>query len=54
MLASKDGRQPASMPHLERSMFKWNWAHYPEGRGDDISPWIEAFINARKWLEGKQ
>ena len=51
MLASKDGRHLATMPHLERSMFKWNWAHYPEGRGDDISPWIQAFINARKWLE---
>ena len=54
MLASKDGRHLATMPHMERSVFKWNWAHYPEGRGDDISPWIEAFVNARKWLEGHQ
>ena len=54
MLASKDGRHLATMPQMERSIFKWNWAHYQEGRRDDISPWIEAFINARKWLEGNQ
>jgi phosphoribosylformylglycinamidine synthase len=51
MLASPDGRHLATMPHLERSIFRWNWANYPEGREDDISPWIEAFVNARKWLE---
>jgi phosphoribosylformylglycinamidine synthase len=32
-------------------MFPWNWAHYPEGRTDAISPWIQAFVNARVWLE---
>lgn len=53
MIASADGRHLATMPHIERSIFKWNWANYPAGRGDDISPWIEAFVNARKWLEGK-
>lgn len=51
MLASSDGRHLATMPHLERSMFRWNWAHYPVDRKDDISPWIKAFVNARIWLE---
>ncbi|MEL6842323.1 MAG: phosphoribosylformylglycinamidine synthase subunit PurQ, partial [Bacteroidota bacterium] len=52
MIASADGRHLATMPHLERSIFRWNWANYPKGREDVISPWIEAFVNARKWLEG--
>lgn len=51
MLASADGRHLVTMPHIERSIFRWNWANYPTDRQDDISPWIEAFINARKWLE---
>ncbi len=52
MLASKDGRHLAMMPHLERSTFPWNWAYYPSNRAKDIvSPWLEAFVNARKWLE---
>lgn len=51
MLASADGRHLVTMPHVERSMFRWNWANYPNGRQDDISPWITAFISAREWLE---
>ncbi|MEO5979857.1 MAG: phosphoribosylformylglycinamidine synthase [Chryseolinea sp.] len=51
-LASKDGRHLAIMPHIERSLFPWNWAHYPlDRRGDKVSPWIEPFINARAWVE---
>lgn len=51
-LCSKDGRHLAMMPHLERSIFPWQWAHYPENRkNDEVSPWIEAFVNARKWIE---
>ncbi len=54
MIASRDGRHLATMPHFERSMFRWNWANYPvERKGDDISPWVEAFLNARRWLEGR-
>jgi phosphoribosylformylglycinamidine synthase len=50
-LCSKDGRHLAIMPHIERSLFPWNWGYYPAGRkNDQISPWIEAFINARKWF----
>lgn len=51
MLCSDNGRHLVMMPHIERSIFQWNWAYYPEGRTDDVSPWIEAFVNARKWLE---
>jgi len=53
MMASDDGRHLITMPHIERSTFQWNWANYPDGRNDEVSPWIEAFVNARKWLEEK-
>jgi len=50
-LCSKDGRHLAIMPHIERSLFPWNWAYYPsERKNDQISPWIEAFTNAREWV----
>ncbi|MCS6972959.1 MAG: phosphoribosylformylglycinamidine synthase [Cyclobacteriaceae bacterium] len=53
-LCSADGRHLAIMPHLERSLFPWNWAWYPYSRkADKVSPWVEAFVNARKWLEQK-
>ncbi len=53
-LHSKDGRHLAIMPHLERSLFPWNWANYPKNReNDEISPWIEAFVNAREWVKKK-
>ncbi len=51
-LYSKDGRHLAIMPHIERSLFPWNWGYYPRDRKDDeISPWIEAFVNAREWIK---
>jgi phosphoribosylformylglycinamidine synthase len=53
MMASNDGRHLVMMPHIERSMFQWNWANYPEGRTDEVSPWHEAFVNAREWIEKK-
>ncbi len=50
-ICSDDGRHLAIMPHLERAIRPWNWAYYPEQRTDDeISPWIEAFVNAREWI----
>jgi phosphoribosylformylglycinamidine synthase len=51
MLADSSGRHLVMMPHLERSTFSWNWAYYPKNRKDEVTPWLEAFINARKWLE---
>lgn len=52
-LCSNDGRHLAIMPHLERSLFAWNWPYYPnERKGDEVSPWIEVFVNAREWVKG--
>ncbi len=51
MMCTPDGRHLVTMPHIERSIFPWNWAYYQPGRDDEVSPWIEAFVNARKWLE---
>ena len=53
-IASADGRHLAMMPHLERAIFPWQQANYPaDRRKDDITPWVEAFVNARKWIESK-
>ncbi|WP_367866824.1 phosphoribosylformylglycinamidine synthase [Pedobacter sp. WC2423] len=51
MLSDQTGRHLVMMPHIERSLFQWHWANYPEGRKDEVSPWIEAFVNARKWID---
>ena len=51
MLCDKTGRHLVTMPHIERSTFPWNWAHYPKDRVDEVSPWLQAFVNAREWLE---
>lgn len=53
MMTDKTGRHLVTMPHIERSTFQWNWANYPKDRKDEVSPWLEAFINARKWIENK-
>ena len=51
-ICSADGRHLAMMPHPERAIFPWQNAYYPaDRRGDDVTPWIEAFVNARKWIE---
>ncbi|MEP0303509.1 MAG: phosphoribosylformylglycinamidine synthase subunit PurQ, partial [Maribacter dokdonensis] len=50
MLCDKTGRHLVTMPHIERSIFPWNWAHYPEDRNDEVSPWVTAFINAKEWI----
>ena len=54
-ICSADGRHLAMMPHPERSIFPWQCAYYPSGRikSDQVTPWIEAFVNARKWVEEK-
>ena len=53
-ICSKDGRHLAMMPHLERAIFPWQNAWYPlDRRADEVTPWIEAFVNARKWVEEK-
>ena len=50
MLCSEDGRHLVTMPHIERSIFKWNWAYYKDGREDIVSPWLIAFENAKNWI----
>lgn len=52
-ICSADGRHLAMMPHLERALRPWNWAYYPSGTPraeDEVTPWIEAFVNAREWI----
>jgi phosphoribosylformylglycinamidine synthase len=52
-IASPDGRHLAIMPHLEDSILPWQWAWYPpERKEDEVTPWTEAFVNARRWIEG--
>ena len=51
MLCDKTGRHLVTMPHIERSTFPWNWAHYLSDRNDEVSPWLQAFVNARVWVE---
>ncbi|WP_299247993.1 phosphoribosylformylglycinamidine synthase [uncultured Aquimarina sp.] len=51
MMCDTTGRHLVMMPHIERSTFQWNWANYQKDRQDDVSPWIEAFVNARLWIE---
>lgn len=51
-IASADGRHLAMMPHLERAIFPWQCGFYPDShRNDEVTPWIDAFVNARKWIE---
>jgi phosphoribosylformylglycinamidine synthase len=55
MMTDKTGRHLVTMPHIERSTFPWNWANYPEyNQNDEVSPWLEAFVNARKWIESQK
>lgn len=53
MMCDKTGRHLVTMPHIERSTFPWNWAHYPTDRNDKVSPWLEAFINAKLWVDNQ-
>jgi phosphoribosylformylglycinamidine synthase len=54
MMCDETGRHLVMMPHIERSLFQWHWANYPKGRKDEVTPWMEAFVNARKWIEGQK
>jgi phosphoribosylformylglycinamidine synthase len=53
-VCSSDGRHLALMPHPERAIFPWQCGYYPDERkGDEVTPWIEAFVNARRWIENQ-
>ena len=51
MMCDTTGRHLVMMPHIERSLFQWHWANYPQGRKDQVSPWMQAFVNAKNWIE---
>lgn len=53
-LASADGRHLCMMPHLERAIFPWQCSYYPAAHNnDEVTPWIQAFINAYNWVKAK-
>ena len=50
-LTSADGRHLAIMPHPERSIYPQQCGFYPRDRRTDaVTPWMEAFANAYRWL----
>ena len=54
-ICSADGRHLAMMPHLERDIFPWQNAWYlADRKTDEITPWMEAFVNARVWIENQK
>ena len=51
------GRPPFSHDASpERAIFPWQCGYYPADRkeNDEVTPWIEAFVNARKWIENNK
>lgn len=54
-VCSANGRHLAMMPHLERTIFPWQNAYYPFAyRKHEVTPWMEAFVNAREWVKNKK
>lgn len=53
-IASADGRHIAMMPHPERAIFPWQCGYYPNRASDEVTPWMEAFVNARIWVQQQQ
>ena len=54
-ICSADGSHLAMMPHLERAIFPWQNAWYlADRKTDEITPWMEAFVNARVWIENQK
>ena len=54
-VCSNNGRHLVMMPHLERSIFPWQWAFYAAGREkDEACPWLKAFVNAGNWLKNQK
>lgn len=50
-ICSADGRHLCMMPHPERAMFPWQCGYYPtDHRNDEVTPWIQIFINAKNWI----
>jgi phosphoribosylformylglycinamidine synthase len=36
---------------MKRSAFQLKWAHYSKDRNHEVTPWYEAFVNAKKWID---
>ena len=55
-ICSSDGRHLAMMPHLERAFLPWQCGYYPTERktSDQVTPWIEAFVNAYNWVKNQK
>ncbi len=50
-MRDKTIRHLVMMPPMERSTFHRNWTLYIERvQKDEVSPWLEAFVNARLWV----
>jgi len=49
-LCNRDGRVTILMPHPERLLRRVNYSWAPADWGDE-SPWMQMFINARRWLQ---
>lgn len=55
-VCSCDGRHTAMMPHLERSIYPWQWGYYDyaEKHNHKVTPWIMCFKNAFNWIKNKR
>ena len=53
-VCSEDGRHLAMMPHLERSMFNWNWPYRGGVEPFEVSPWMLAFQAAFNWCKAQR
>ncbi len=54
-ITDPQGRHLAMMPHPERAIFPWQCGYYPQSRRhQEITPWLTAFVNARKWIENRR
>lgn len=52
-IASPDGRHIAMMPHPERAVMPYQWAHghaICDMEGREVTPWVHMFVNAHNWL----
>jgi phosphoribosylformylglycinamidine synthase len=50
MLCDSTGRHLVMMRTLNVLRFNGT-GHYPKDRNDEVSPWHEAFVNAKKWID---
>ncbi|MDE6165298.1 MAG: phosphoribosylformylglycinamidine synthase subunit PurQ, partial [Muribaculaceae bacterium] len=42
----------AMMPHPARAIFPWQCGYWPADKAEaELTPWIDAFIAARRWVE---